>query len=84
LNRSVPELLPTKPTLSPPEHVGQLRTNALPSSVLLLDSASYRVQAPGGGIEHAVEVGLGVAVALGLGVAVAVGLGVAVAVGVGV
>ena len=60
-----------------PEHVGQLRIKALPSSVLLLDSASYDTHVPGVGLEHA-------AVALGLGVAVAVGLGVAVAVGVGV
>jgi hypothetical protein len=89
LNWRVPELLPTNPTLRPPEHVGQFKTNALPVSVLLHDSASYVVHAPGVGVEFGVHDALGVPVALGLGVPVGGGhpgveVGVALGVPVGV
>src|SRR5262249_50296527 len=72
LNWRVPELLPTKPTLNPPEHVGQSRTKALPVSVL--SSASYDTHVPGVGLGHSDAVGLGVAVAAGVPVAVGVGV----------
>ena len=69
-NVRVPELLPTKPTLNPLEHVGQLRTKALPVSVLTSDSASYDTHVPGVGLGHTEAVGLGVAdgVVVGVGV----------------
>ena len=93
LNWRVPELLPTNPTLCPPEHVGQFRTNALPVSVLLHDSASYVLHTPGVGVEFGVHDGLGdpEGVALGVpvggghpGVEVGVPVGVALGVPVGV
>ena len=60
LNRRVPELLPTYPTLAPPEQVGQFRGTALPVSVA--DSASYDTHDPGDGV----AVGLGVPVGVGV------------------
>ena len=62
----VPELLPTYPTLNPPEHVGQLRTNALPVSMVLSDSASYDTHVPGVGLAHTDALGLGVGVGVGV------------------
>jgi hypothetical protein len=89
LNWRVPELLPTNPTLCPPEHVGQFRTNALPVSVLLHDSASYVVHTPGVGVEFGVHDGLDVPEGVALGVPVGAGhpgveVGVALGVPVGV
>ena len=71
-------MLPTNPTLSPPEHDGQPNTVALPVSVLSLDSAWYEIHVPGG-------VGVGVPVGAGVGVALELGVpdGVGVAVGAG-
>src|SRR5262245_64558877 len=69
-NVRVPELLPTKPTLNPPEHVGQLRTKALPVSKLTSDSASYDTHVPGVGLGHTDAVGLGVADGVPVGVGV--------------
>jgi hypothetical protein len=66
LNCRVPELLPTYPTLNPPEHVGQLRTKALPVSVLFSDSASYDTHVPGVGLGHPAAVALAVGVAVGV------------------
>ena len=68
----MPESLPTKPTLNPSEHAGQVRMKALPVSKLLSDSASYDTHVPGVGSAHTdgVEVGVadGVPVAVGVGV----------------